>query len=102
MTRNPFTPEEDNLIIDRIRRNPYNLNARFEEIAEELGTHPATSIQKRYYSRLKTVCFVSVGTESHLVNRKITRGGLKATKTAPIPNRESKWKRIVKILFNIE
>lgn len=102
MTRNQFTPEEDTIIIDRIRRNPYNLNARFEEIAEELGTHSAHSIQKRYYTKLKTVCFVSIGTDSHLVNRKVTRGGTKATKTLPIANRESKWKRIIKIIFNIE
>lgn len=61
MTRNKFTSEEDNLIVDRIRKNPYNLKARFEEIAEELGTHPAVSIQKRYYRHLKGVCFVSIG-----------------------------------------
>ena len=31
MTRNKFTSEEDNLIVDRIRKNPYNLQARFRE-----------------------------------------------------------------------
>ena len=102
MTRNKFTSEEDNLIVDRIRRNPYNLKARFEEIAEELGTHPAVSIQKRYYRHLKGVCFVSIGSDSHLVNRKITRGGVRATKTGPVPNKESKWKRIIRIIFNID
>lgn len=102
MTRNKFTPEEDALIIDRISRNPYNLKARFEEIADELGTHSAVSVQRRYYKQLKTVCFVSIGTNSHLVNRKITRGGAKATKTSPVPNKEAKWKRIIRVLFNIE
>lgn len=86
MTRNKFISEEDNLIVDRIRKNPYNLKARFEEIADELGTHSA----------------VSIGSDSYLVNRKITRGGIRATKTSPVPNKESKWKRIIRIIFNIE
>mgnify|MGYP000012494632 FL=1 len=102
MTRNKFTSEEDNLIVDRIRKNPYNLKARFEEIADELGTHSAVSVQRRYYKQLKTVCFVSIGTDSHLVNRKITRGGAKATKTSPVPNKEAKWKRIIRIIFNLD
>ena len=102
MTRNKFTSEEDNLIVDRIRKNPYNLQARFQETAEESGTHPAVSVQRRYYKQLKTVCFVSIGTDSHLVNRKITREGAGATKTNPVPDKESKWKRIIRIIFNIE
>lgn len=102
MTGNKFTSEEDALIVDRIRKNPYNLQARFQETAEESGTHPAVSVQKRYYRHLEGVCFVSIGSDSHLVNRKITRGGVRAAKTGPVPDRESKWKRIIRIIFNIE
>ena len=102
MTRSKFTSEEDNLIVGRTRKNPYNLQARFQEIAEESGTHSAVSIQKRYYRHLKGVCFVSIGSDSHLINRKITRGGAGATKTNPVPDKESKWKRIIRIIFNIE
>ena len=102
MTRNKFTSGEDALIVGRIRRNPYNLKARFEETAEELDTHPAVSIQKRCYRHLKGVCFVSIGSDSHLVNRKITRGGARAAKTNPVPDKESEWRRIIRIIFNIE
>ena len=102
MTGNKFTSEEDNLIVGRIRRNPYNLQAGFQEIAEESDTHPAVSIQRRYYRHLKGVCFVSIGSDSHLVNRKITRGGVRAAGTSPVPDKESEWKRIIRIISNID
>lgn len=55
-SKNSFTPDEDELILDRVRRDPKRRTSHklFDEIAKELTNHTGNSIRYRYRNQLES------------------------------------------------
>ena len=66
-----FTKEDDDIIIKEIQLFPENLKACFEEASKKIGVS-ATSVQERYYKRIKrnNTCFTLISKEQGIVNTK--------------------------------
>ena len=101
-----YTKEEDLVILRKVSKNPSNLAQCFRELSLELG-RSAESISAHYYTVLtkantnnsSKALFSSFGSKNQNTNRKVTRLGSRATKQSPIEIRQSKWRRILNIIF---
>ena len=51
MTRNRFTPEEDKMIVEAIKKNPQNIHKCFIALAPKLN-RSVDSLRVHYYSRI--------------------------------------------------
>ena len=101
-----YTKEEDLVILRKVSKNPSNLAQCFRELSLELG-RSAESISAHYYTVLtkantnnsSKALFSLFGSKNQNTNRKVTRLGSRATKQSPIEIRQSKWRRILNIIF---
>ena len=105
-TRRRWTKEEDEVILSHVSKKSDNITEALSLAAEQIGrTYRACNI--RYYRELTSAArsnknnsvFITSGFSEHMTNRKVTRGGARAIKQSPVVHRESKWKRIIRILF---
>lgn len=105
-SRNRYTKEENLIILSKVSANPSNLSQAFRECAQELN-RSAGSVSAHYYQVLaKANCNTKdkalsslFGSKNQNTNRKVTRLGSRATKQSPIEIRQSKWRRILNIIF---
>lgn len=105
-SRNRYTKEENLIILSKVSANPSNLSQAFREYAQELN-RSVGSVSTHYYQVLaKANCntkdkalFSLFGSKNQNANRKVTRLGSRATKQSPIEIRQSKWRRILNIIF---
>lgn len=105
-SRNRYTKEENLIILSKVSANPSNLSQAFRECAQELN-RSAGSVSTHYYQVLaKANCntkdkalFSLSGSKNQNTTRKVTRLGSRATKQSPIEIRQSKWRRILNIIF---
>lgn len=105
-SRNKYTKKENLIILSKVSANPSNLSQAFRECAQELN-RSVGSVSTHYYQALaKANCntkdkalFSLFGSKNQNTNRKVTRLGSRATKQSPIEIRQSKWRRILNIIF---
>ena len=105
-SRNRYTKEENLIILSKVSANPSNLSQAFRECAQELN-RSVGSVSTHYYQVLakancntKDKALLSLfGSKNQNTNRKVTRLGSRATKQSPIEIRQSKWRRILNIIF---
>lgn len=105
-SRSRYTKEENLIILSKVSANPSNLSQAFRECAQELN-RSVRSVSTHYYQVLaKANCntkdkalFSLFGSKNQNTNRKVTRLGSRATKQSPIEIRQSKWRRILNIIF---
>ena len=105
-SKNRYTKEEDLIILSKVSANPSNLSQAFRECAQELN-RSVGSVSAHYYQVLtKANCntkdkalFSLFGSKNQNTNRKVTRLGSRATKQSPVEIRQSKWRRILNIIF---
>lgn len=105
-SRNRYTKEEDSVILSKVSANPSNLSQAFRECAQELN-RSVVSVSTHYYQVLaKANCntkdkalFSLFGSKNQNTNRKVTRLGSRATKQSPTEIKQSKWRRILNIIF---
>lgn len=98
-SRNRYTKEENLIILSKVSANPSNLSQAFRECAQELN-RSVGSVSTHYYQVLaKANCntkdkalFSSFGSKNQNI-------GSRATKQSPIEIRQSKWRRILNIIF---
>ena len=94
-----YTPEEDKIIINAVKRNPQNLKKTFEELVTVLNRSYA-SIKFHYYQKIAkdptNKLFLTVSQRKKHTNYKIYKKGMKVK---PEQNYKSKWQRILAILF---
>lgn len=94
-----FTPEEDRIIIDAVKKSPQNINKAFILIAPKIN-RTVDSIRVHYYSRIakdnSNKLFLTVSSRKKYTNYKVQRKGMKAK---PTQTTKSKWRRILDILF---
>lgn len=99
MARNRFTPEEDKMIIETIKKNPQNIHKCFVALATKLN-RSIDSIRCHYYSKIvkdnSNKLFLTVSSRKKYTNYKVQRKGMKAK---PTQTTKSKWRRILDILF---
>lgn len=89
-----FTKDEDLVILSEVKANPQNLQNAFRDAACKLVGRTPVSISLRWYRNLKFKeehCFFLVGGKSFSKNQK--------NSAQSIPVKQSKLKRIIKILF---
>ena len=95
MARIKWTQEEESVMIDIITKNSHNLNDAFYKASEIINRTPK-AISERWYKKVSketNYCFLTVGSKTAVSNRKnVTSAVVEKTTT-------SKWKRILKILF---
>lgn len=95
MARVKWTPEEELIMINFIKENPHNLNDAFYKASEIINRTPK-AISERWYKKVSketNPCFVTIGSKTTISNKKNLTSGIVEKTT------ESKWKRIIKILF---
>ena len=105
-SRNRYTKEENLIILSKVSANPSNLSQAFRECAQELN-RSVRGVSTHYYQVLaKANCntkdkalFSWLGSKNQNTTRKVTRLGSRATKQSPIEIRQSKWRRILNIIF---
>lgn len=105
-SRNRYTKEENLIILSKVSANHSNLSQAFRECAQELN-RSVGSVSTHYYQVLaKANCntkdkalFSLFDSKNQNTNRKVTRLGSRATKQSPIEIRQSKWRRILNIIF---
>ena len=105
-SRNRYTKEENLIILSKVSANPSNLSQAFRECAQELN-RSVGSVSTHYYQVLaKANCNTKdkalsslFGSKNQNTNIKVTRLGSRATKQSPIEIRQSKWRRILNIIF---
>ena len=105
-SRNRYTKEENLIILSKVSADPSNLSQAFRECAQELN-RSVGSVSAHYYQLLaKANCntedkalFSLFDSKNQNTNRKVTRLGSRATKQSPIEIRQSKWRRILDIIF---
>lgn len=94
-----FTPEEDNMIVEAIKKNPQNISKCFVMLAPKLN-RSVDSIRCHYYSMIvkddSNKLFLTVSSRKKYTNYKVQRKGMKAK---PTQTTKSKWRRILDILF---
>lgn len=101
-----YTKEEDLVILSKVSSNPSNLSQCFRELSVELNRN-TNSISSHYYMVLtkantntpSKALFSLFGSKNQNINRKQTRGGVKATKQNSARICPSKWRRILNIIF---
>lgn len=99
MAGRKFTPEEDNIIIDAVKKNPQNINKAFVLIAPKIN-RTVDSIRVRYYGRIAknkdNKLFLTVSERRKLTNYKVQRDDMEAKAER---STKPKWRRILDILF---
>lgn len=99
MAGRKFTPEEDRIIIDAVKKSPQNINKAFVLIAPKLN-RTVDSIRVRYYGRIAkdkdNKLFLTVSERRKLTNYKVQRDDMEAKAER---STKPKWRRILDILF---
>ena len=93
-----YTLEEDNVILDCIKRHPQNLREAFAKASRILENRSEMSIKirwARYLSKKENnTCFITLGKKTKNINRKIVRfNSSDNTETIKI----SIWNKILKL-----
>ncbi len=72
-----YTPEEDKVIINCVKRNPQNLREAFTKASRILETRSEISVKIRWNRVLSkqtnNSCFMTIGAKTKNINRKIVR-----------------------------
>ena len=72
-----YTPEEDKVIIDCVKRNPQNLREAFAKASRILETRSEMGVKIRWNRVLSkqdnNSCFMTVGAKTKNINRKVVR-----------------------------
>lgn len=99
MAGRKFTPEEDKMIVEAIKKNPQNIHKCFVVLAPKLN-RSVDSLRVHYYSMIakddSNKLFLTVSSRKKYTNYKVQRKGMKAK---PTQTTKSKWRRILDILF---
>lgn len=99
MAGRKFTPEEDKMIIEAVKKSPQNISKAFVLVAPKIN-HTPSSVRFRYYSKIakdnSNKLFLTVSSRKKYTNYKVQRKGMKAK---PTQTTKSKWRRILDILF---
>lgn len=93
-----WTDEEVKYLSDQVKANPQNLSAAFRNVAEKTG-RTVGAVNVKWYDYTKKgnhKTFVLVSPKKGIYNRK------NITKTPSKEVKESKLKRIIRIIFNLE
>ena len=96
MKKNKWSQSDDNILIECVQRNPQNLLKAFSAAATQLNRTKA-AVRLRWYNVLKNnnKAFMLISSDTSCYNTKTTVTNV----VKDIPVKESKWKRIIKILF---
>ena len=98
-TKRRYTSEEDEIIIEAIKKNPQNLDKTFRELSNTMD-RSYDSIRVHYYEKIArnqhNKLFLTLSPKKRHTNYKVFRKGMKI---APKKNNKSKWRRILDILF---
>lgn len=102
--RNKWTPEEDKILVQAIKANPYNKTKVFKEVSKKVN-HSVMSCSTRWYTILSNpeskhyvgCLFTTIGIRSHYDNRGTK---LDSSITASIKNKKGLWAKI-KTLLNL-
>lgn len=95
MKKNKWSQSDDNILIEYVQENPQNLLKAFNAAATQLN-RSNNAVRLRWYNVLKNnnKAFMLISNNTSCYNIKT------ATNVAKdIPVKASKWKRIIKILF---
>ena len=96
---NPYTKEEDNIILEEVKKRPENISKAFIAISKKIN-RTVPGIRQHYYHYLiknpRNKMFFIASPHKKLANYKVKRKGMKAV---PKKNSLSKWQRIIAILF---
>lgn len=98
-----YSPEEDKLIVEAIKKNPYNLQACFRKVSKKINRAPK-SIQRRWYFVLNNpehpeyvgTAFTLLGRAMELKNGKIV--SVNTVRRTPEKIAQRIWKTIKKLL----
>lgn len=101
--RIPWTKEEDNILIEAVKKSPYNKAKAFRAASEELLLRDYDSCSNRWYRHLSNPenphyvkLFTTVSNNAlQLENRVVSRDN---TPISPKIIKETFWKRIKRIL----
>lgn len=98
--RKHYTKEEDKIILEMVKASPTNIKDGFRKASKKIKRSVA-SVRIRYYKYLreKDKVFALFSSKKKAINYKITRKGKRATSYKPGTSTQSKWKRILAILF---
>lgn len=94
-----FTPEEDRIIIDAVKKSPQNISKAFVLVAPKIN-RSVNSIRVHYYGSIAkdkdNKLFLTVSERRKLTNYKVQRDNMdvKAERST-----KPKWRRILDILF---
>lgn len=93
-----YTPEEDKVILDCVKRHPQNLREAFAKASRILETRSEMGVKIRWNRVLSkqenNSCFMTLGTKTKNINRKIVRfNSSNNTETIKI----SIWNKILKL-----
>lgn len=101
-TRRKWTEDEEKVVISKIEANPNNLQRAFREASLEINRTPTTIKWGWYQGGLREKSdklFMTYGRKGTLnINRKNVSS---KTSDNTIRTRESKWRRILDILFKL-
>lgn len=96
---NPYTKEEDNIILEEVKKRPENISKAFIAVSKKIN-RTVPGIKCHYYHSLvknpRNRMFFIASPHKKLANYKVKRKGMKAV---PKKNSLSKWQRIIAILF---
>lgn len=99
MTGKKYTPEEDRIIIDAVKKSPQNISKAFVLVAPKIN-RSVTSVRLHYYGRIAkdkdNKLFLTVSERRKLTNYKVQRDDMEAKAER---STKSKWRRILDILF---
>lgn len=99
MAGRKFTPEEDRIIIDAVKKSPQNISKAFVLVSTKLN-RTVDSIRVRYYGRIAkdkdNKLFLTVSERRKLTNYKVQRDDMEAKAER---STKPKWRRILDILF---
>lgn len=95
MKKNKWSQSDDNILIECVQENPQNLLKAFNAADTQLN-RSNNAIRLRWYNVLKNnnKAFMLISNNTSCYNIKTATNVVK-----DIPVKASKWKRIIKILF---
>lgn len=95
MKKNKWSQSDDNILIECVQENPQNLLKAFNAAATQLN-RSNNAVRLRWYNVLKNnnKAFMLISNNTSCYNIKTDTNVAK-----DIPVKASKWKRIIKILF---
>lgn len=101
-TRNKWTKEEDEILVQAVKANPHNKTQAFRETALKVN-HSIYCCSNRWYGILSNpnnknyvgCCFAMVGNNSKLGNRTVNRQGVHVK---PTKSSLTIWSKIKKLL----